>query len=140
MLFAAVTGLGLLSAPALAQDAARKIHPHQGSPLGEWLFSRRATINTHSSTALEHCCCCGNTNGQMGAIVLVKSTTAVNDQGPARLVLERSGDGWFVSSMVITDIGEELSFGAPSLRTEAAKKGSAAPPRSLPVPTRSRRC
>jgi len=57
MLFAAVTGLGLLSAPALAQDAAGKFTLTKEVRWGV-LFSRRATINTHSSTALEHCCCC----------------------------------------------------------------------------------
>jgi len=126
MLFAAVTGLGLLSAPALAQDAAGKFtltkEVRWGSavlPAGDYQYSLE-----HRAGAL---LLLRNTNGQMGAIVLVKSTTAVNDQGPARLVLERSGDGWFVSSMVITDIGEELSFGAPSLRTEAAKKGISSP-------------
>jgi len=128
MLFAAVTGLGLLSAPALAQDAAGKFtltkEVRWGSavlPAGDYQYSLE-----HRAGAL---LLLRNTNGQMGAIVLVKSTTAVNDQGPARLVLERSGDGWFVSSMVITEIGEELSFGAPSLRTEAAKKGTSSPAR-----------
>jgi hypothetical protein len=65
-----------------------------------------------------------NTNGKMGAIVLVKSASLVNDSEHNRIVLQRAGDDWFVSSMVITRLGQELSFGAPTARTEAAKNGN----------------
>jgi hypothetical protein len=67
-----------------------------------------------------------NTNGQTSAIVLVKSASLVNSGARDRIVLQRSGDDWFVRSMIITSLGQELSFGAPSTRTETAKNKSGA--------------
>jgi hypothetical protein len=123
LLFAVVTVLGVASVPAMAQGASGKFtlakEVRWGTavlPAGEYTYS------------LEHptgqVLFVRNTNGKMGAIVLVKSASLVNDSEHDRIVLQRAGDDWFVSSMVLTSLGQELYFGVPTVRTEAAKNGN----------------
>ena len=123
LLFALVTVLGVASVPAMAQDASGKFR------LGKEVRWGTAVLPAGEYTYwLEHpagqVLFVRNTNGKMGAIVLVKSASFVNDSEHNRIVLQRAGDDWFVSSMVVTILGQELSFGAPTVRTEAAKNGN----------------
>jgi hypothetical protein len=123
LLFAVVTVLGVASVPAMAQDASGKFtlakEVRWGTavlPAGEYTYS------------LEHptgqVLFVRNTNRKMGAIMLVKSASLVNGSERDRIVLQRSGDDWFVSSLVVTSLGQELTFGAPTARTETAKNGT----------------
>jgi hypothetical protein len=123
LFFAVAIGLGLASHPAVAQEAAGKFTLAKDIrwggavlPAGEYTY------------ALEHqtgqLLFLRNVTGQSGAIVLVRSVSQVSDRGHDRIILQRSGDDWFVSSMVITAIGQELSFAASNTHTEAAKSGA----------------
>jgi len=123
LLFAVVTVLGVASVPAMAQDASGKFtlakEVRWGTavlPAGEYTYSLKCPTGQLLFVR--------NTNGKKGAIVLVKSASLVNDSEHDRIVLQRAGDDWFVSSMVVTSLGQELSFGAPTVRTEAAKNGN----------------
>jgi hypothetical protein len=118
-----VTVLGVASVPAMAQDASGKFtlakEVRWGTavlPAGEYTYS----LGHPTGQVLF----VRNTNGKMGVIVLVKSASLVNDSVHDRIVLQRAGNDWFVSSMVVTSLGQELSFGAPTVRTEAAKNGN----------------
>jgi hypothetical protein len=124
MLFAALTVFAVSAIPTVAQEASGKFtlakEVRWGSavlPAGEYTY------------ALEHqtgqVLFVRNVNGRANAIVLVKSVSLVNEREHDRLVLQRSGDDWFVSSMVITNLGQQLSFGAPSTHTEQATKVAA---------------
>ncbi len=124
MLFAVLAVLTLSTIPAVAQEASGKFtlakEVRWGSavlPAGEYTY------------ALEHqtgqVLFVRNTNGRANAIVLVKSASLVNEGERDRLVLQRNGDDWFVSSMVITNLGQVLSFGAPSTHSEPANKVAA---------------
>jgi hypothetical protein len=124
MLFAAFTVLALSAAPAVAQEASGKFtlakEVRWGSavlPAGDYTYS----LEHQTGQVLF----VRNTNGRTSAIVLVKSASLVSEGEHDRLVLQRSGDDWFVSSMVITNLGQELSFGAPSTHTEPANKVAA---------------
>ena len=124
MLFAALTLLTLSAIPAVAQEASGKFtlakEVRWGSavlPAGEYTYS----LEHQSGQVLF----VRNTNGRANAIVLVKSASLINNSERDRLVLQRSGDDWFVSSMVITNLGQQLSFGAPSMHTEPATKVAA---------------
>jgi hypothetical protein len=115
-----VTLLSLSASPAVAQDASGKFtltkEVRWGGavlPAGDYTYSLEHQTGQVMFVR--------NINGQTGAIVLVKSASLVNDGRHDRIVLQRSADDWFVTSMVITSIGQELSFGAPSTRTETAK-------------------
>jgi len=124
MLFAALTVFAVSAISAVAQEASGKFtlakEVRWGSamlPAGEYTY------------AMEHrtgqVLFVRNVNGRANAIVLVKSVSLVNEREHDRLVLQRSGDDWFVSSMVITNLGQQLSFGAPRTRTEQATKVAA---------------
>jgi len=124
MLFAALTALTLSAVPAVAQDATGKFtlakEVRWGSavlPAGEYTYS----LEHQTGQVLF----VRNTNGRANAIVLIKSASLANDREHDRLVLQRSGDDWFVSSMVISNLGQVLSFGAPSTHTEPANKVAA---------------
>jgi len=123
LLFAMVTVLGVAWVPAMTQDASGKFtlakEVRWGTavlPAGEYTYSLERPTGQLLFVR--------NTNGKMGAIVLVKSASLVNDSEHDRIVLQRAGDDWFVTSMVLTSLGQELSFGAPPVRTEAAKNGN----------------
>lgn len=123
LLFAAVIALVVSSIPAAAQQASGKFTLSKdvrwGSavlPAGEYTYALQ-----HETGQLLFL---RSANGETGAIVLVKSATLVSDLEHDRIVLQRSGDDWFVSSMVISEIGQTLSFGSPGARSEAAKNGA----------------
>jgi hypothetical protein len=123
LLFAAATMLSLSSAPAAAQQGSGKFTLAKDVrwggavlPAGEYSYSLE-----HKTGQLLFV---RSTNGGASAIVLVKSTSLVNDHQRDQIVLQRSGDDWFVSSMVITSLGQELSFSSPSTHTEPAKNGA----------------
>jgi len=124
MLFAALTVFAVSAIPAVAQEASGKFtlakEVRWGAavlPAGEYTY------------ALEHqtgqVLLVRNVNGRANAIVLVKSASLVGEREHYRLVLQRSGDDWFVSSMVITNLGQQLSFRPPSTHREHATKVAA---------------
>ncbi len=120
LLLAVATLLSLSASSAVAQEASGKF------TLAKEVRWGGAVLPAGDYTyALEHqtgqVLFVRNTNSQTSAIVLVKSASLVNDSGHDRIMLQRSGDDWFVSSMVITSLGHELSFGVPSTRTETPK-------------------
>jgi hypothetical protein len=124
MLFTALTVFAVSAIPAVAQEASGKFtlakEVRWGSavlPAGEYTY----TLKHQTGQVLF----VRNVNGRANAIVLVKSTSLVNEREHDRLVLQRSGDDWFISSMVITSLGQQLSFGAPSTHTGQATKVAA---------------
>jgi hypothetical protein len=115
-LFLAVTGMSLFPAPVLAQDASGKFtltkEVRWGTvmlPPGDYSYSvehhAAETVLLRSSTA------------RPSAIVMAASVSTVDPPGASRLVLQQQGGEWFVSSMVLGRLGEELHFTPPSKNT-----------------------
>jgi hypothetical protein len=124
MLFAALTVFAVSAIPTVAQEASGKFtlakEVRWGAavlPAGEYTY----TLEHQTGQVLF----VRNVNGRANAIVLVKSVSLVGEREHDRLVLQRSGDDWFVSSMVITNLGQQLSFRPPSTHREQATKVAA---------------
>ena len=123
LFFSAIMLLAVSFVPATAQDAlgkftlAKAVHWGRAVlPAGEYNYSLE-----HQAGQLLFV---RSTNNQTSAIVLVNSASFVKDQGHDRITLQRQGDDWFVTSMVIASLGQELSFGSPTGRVEAAKNSA----------------
>lgn len=130
--FAALTFTSLLAGSALAEDAAGKFvltHPVRwGSAVlapGEYTYKVE-----HKAQEL---LLIRAASGAPGFIVLCTSVSSVTPGAPNSLKLERMGDEWFVSSMSLPELDEELHFQPPS-RTEVAHTASASKMASLSHP------
>jgi hypothetical protein len=133
MAFAALTLATLLSGSALAEEAAGKFvltHPvHWGTVVlapGEYTYKL-----DHRSTAV---LLIRAASGAPGFMVLCTSVNTSAPGTPNSLRLERMGDEWFVSSMSLSELEEELHFQPPASRTEAARTANPSKMASLSHP------
>lgn len=130
--FAALTFASFLSGSALAEDASGKFvlaHPVRwGSAVlaaGEYTYKVE-----HKAQEL---LLIRAASGAPGFMVLCTSVSSVTPGTPNSLKLERKGDEWYVSSMSLPELDEELHFQPPS-RTEVARAASASKMASLSHP------
>ena len=63
-------------------------------------------------------------SGQPGFLVMARTIDSVATESDS-LVLQRHGDEWFVSQMVVGSVGEELSFAMPETASASARKKGA---------------
>ena len=133
MAFTAITVATLLSGSALAEDAAGKFvltHPvHWGTVVlspGEYTYKLE-----HSAQEL---LLIRAAAGAPGFMVLCTSVSSTAPGTPNSLKLQRIGDEWFVSSMSLSELEEELHFQPPVSRTEVARSASASKMASLSHP------
>ena len=131
--FAALTFAIFLSGSALAEDAAGKfVLTHSvrwGSAVlapGEYTYKleRKAQELLLIRAA----------SGAPGFMVLCTSVSSTAPGTPNSLKLERMGDEWYVSSMSLPELDEELHFLPPAPRTEDARAASARKMASLSHP------
>ena len=130
---AALTFASLLSGSALAEDGAGKFvltHPVRwGTAVlapGEYTYKLE-----HKAQEL---LLIRAASGAPGFIVLCTSVSSVSPGAPNSLKLERMGDEWFVSSMSLSELEEELHFQPPSARSEVTRAASASKMASLSHP------
>jgi len=114
-LFLSFTGLSLLPAAALAEDAkgkftlAREVRWGTSMlPAGDYSYS----IEHHATGTVM----LRNLNGGLNAIVLASSSSIVDSTAAPRLILTQRGQDWVVTSMITRGEGEELYF-TPSTPT-----------------------
>ncbi len=119
VLFAVVSMLTFIPSSALAEDASGKFtikHPvrwgAQVLPAGDYTY----TLEHHASDLL----LVRASGGQPGFLVMANSTSTIDTLQPDRLVLQRIGGEWYVSSIVLSSIGETLHF-VPAAHTEMAR-------------------
>ena len=131
--FAALTFASLLSGSALAGDAGGKFaltHTvHWGTVVlapGEYTYKLE-----HSGQQL---LLIRAASGAPGFMVLCTSVSATASGAPSSLKLQRIGDDWFVSSLSLSEFGEEFHFQPPASGTEVAKSASASKMASLSQP------
>jgi hypothetical protein len=111
-LFAAVSLLTILATPAIAEDASGKFtltkEVHWGPVVlapGDYTYKlEHRSSDVVVVRALD---------GEPGFLVIARSVSPTKEGETDRLVLRRQGDEWFVSSMVISGLEEELHFSAP---------------------------
>lgn len=117
LLFVAISGLSLLPAPALAEDAkgkftlAREVRWGVAVlPAGDY----RYTIEHERTVTLR------SLSGGPSAIVLASSVSLVDSAEAPHLMLKQQGNDWIVTSMVVGNEGKELcftpSFSAPLMQ------------------------
>lgn len=123
-LFAATSVLTLFSASAVASEASGKFtltrEVHWGNvvlPAGDYTYS----LEHRGSPVL----LLRAASGAPGFIVMARTIDSVATESDS-LVLQRHGDDWFVSEMVVGSVGEEFSFAAPETHSVTARKKGAA--------------
>jgi hypothetical protein len=133
LLLMAVTGLSILPAPAVAQSASGKFtlarQVRWGNvvlPPGDYSCS---VEHRSAETVLLH-----NLTNRTGAIVMAASVSAVDNPIASHLVLEQTGNEWFVRSLVLSGAGEILYFNPPATRTEAAQVARLGPQKAVSNP------
>jgi hypothetical protein len=119
-LFAAISVLALFPASAVASAASGKFtltrEVHWGNvvlPAGDYTYS----LEHRGSPVL----LLRAASGAPGFIVMARTIDSVATESDS-LVLQRHGDEWFVSEMVVGSVGEQLSFSTPAVHTETARK------------------
>jgi len=122
-LFAAISALALFPASALASEASGKFtltrEVHWGSivlPAGDYTYS----LEQRGSPVL----LLRAASGEPGYLVMARTIDSVATESDS-LVLQRHGDEWFVSQMVVGSVGEELSFAMPETASASARKKGA---------------
>jgi hypothetical protein len=133
MAFAALTFASLLSGSALAEDAAGKFvltHPVRWGTVvlapGEYTYKLE-----HKAQEL---LLIRAASGAPGFMVLCTSVSSTAPGTSDSLKLERMGDEWFVSSLSLSELEEELHFRPPASRTQIARTASASKMASLSQP------
>jgi hypothetical protein len=124
-MFAAISVLALFPASAVASEASGKFtltrEVRWGSivlPAGDYTYS----LEQRGSPVL----LLRAASGQPGFLVMARTIESVATESDS-LVLQRHGDEWFVSEMVVGSVGEELSFAAPETHPVSAHKKGARP-------------
>jgi hypothetical protein len=119
-LFAAISVLALFPASAVASEASGKFiltrEVHWAGvvlPAGEYTYS----LEHRGSPVL----LVRGASGTPGYLVMARTIDSVATESDS-LVLQRHGDEWFVSEMVVGSVGEELSFAAPDTHSVSARK------------------
>jgi hypothetical protein len=131
--FAAVTFASLLSGSARAEDAAGKFvltHPVRwgAAVLAPGEYTYRLEHKAQELLVIRAA------SGAPGFIVLCTSVSSTTPGTPNSLKLQRMGDEWFVSSMSLSELEEELHFQPPAARTEVTRTASASKMASLSHP------
>jgi len=67
-------------------------------------------------------------------MALCTSVSSTAPGTPSSLKLQRMGDEWFVGSLSLSELEEELHFQPPASRTEVARTASASKMASLSHP------
>ena len=123
-LIAAISVLTLLPAPAFAWDAGGKFSlTHEvrwGSvtlPAGDYTYA----VEQRGSAVL----LLRAARGKPAFLVMAKTVDRVATEANS-LVLQRLGDEWFVSEMVVGALGEEFSFATPETNAALARRKGAA--------------
>ena len=129
---AALTFASLLADSALAEDAAGKFvlaHPVRwgSANLAPGEYTYKVEHKAQELLLIRAA------SGAPGFMVLCTSVSSVTPGAPNSLKLERMGDEWFVSSMSLPELDEELHFQPPS-RTEVTRAASASKMASLSHP------
>ena len=109
-LLVAITALSLLPSLAIAQDASGKFtltrEVRWGMvtlPPGEYTYSiERASADTVFLR-----------NAAGSAMIMLVASVSSADPDADRLILQNRGGEWFVSSLMLTGLGEELHFNVP---------------------------
>ncbi|HWX92378.1 MAG TPA: hypothetical protein VNY29_07070 [Terriglobales bacterium] len=122
-LLIAVGALTLFPVSALASEASGKFtltrEVHWAGvvlPAGEYTYS----LEHRGSPLL----LVRGASGTPGYLMMARTIDSVATESDS-LVLQRHGDEWFVSEMVVGSVGEEFSFAAPEANPiSARKKGS----------------
>ena len=124
-LLAAISALALFPASAVASEASGKFtltrEVHWGSivlPAGDYTYS----LEQRGSPVL----LVRAASGQPGFLVMARTIESVATESDS-LVLQRHGDEWFVSEMVVGSVGEELSFAPPDTHSVSARKKGSGP-------------
>ena len=131
--FAAVTFASLLSGSARAEDAAGKFvltHPVRwgAAVLAPGEYTYRLEHKAQELLVIRAA------SGAPGFIVLCTSVSSTTPGTPNSLKLQRMRDEWFVSSMSLSELEEELHFQPPAARTEVTRTASASKMASLSHP------
>ena len=110
----------LCALPALGQDSKGEFtipkEVHWGPrvlPAGSYSY----TVEHHASEVL----LIRPKAGGNGYFLMANSVSRPNLPAPNRLLLERRGTDWYVTSMVVDDLGEALMFLAPPATDSATK-------------------
>jgi hypothetical protein len=121
LLIAAVGLLSLLPASAMAQDARGKFtlttQVHWGKvvlPPGDYRYS----LENRAGNAV---LMVWNTAGAPGFLVLPASVSRAAGNEMNRLDLQRRGNQWFVSSLVMPEVETAIHFRVPPLESEVAR-------------------
>jgi hypothetical protein len=122
-LFAAISALALFPLSAGASEASGKFtltrEVHWGNIVlaaGDYTYS----LEQRGSPVL----LLRAASGQPGFLVLARTIDSVATETDS-LVLQRHGNEWFVSQMVVGSVGEEFSFATPETGSLSARKKSA---------------
>jgi hypothetical protein len=114
--FLVVTAMSLFPAPVLAQDASGKFTLTKEVRWGTVMLAP----GTYSYSVEHHAAetvLLRSSTARPSAIVMAASVSTVDPPGASRIVLQLQGCEWFVSSMVLGAVGEELHFTPPSKDT-----------------------
>lgn len=121
-LVAAITVLTLVPVSAFASDATGKFtlthEVHWGGvtlPAGDYTY---ALEQRGSPVVLLRAA-----SGAPAFLVMARTTDSIASESDS-LVLQRHGDEWFVSEMVVGSVGEEFSFATPNANAVSAHKKS----------------
>jgi len=131
--FAALTFASLLTSSALAEDAAGKFvltHPVRwgAAVLAPGEYTYRLEHKSQELLLIRAA------SGAPGFMVLCTAVSSTAPGTPNSLKLERMGDEWFVSSMSLSELEEELHFQPPASRAEVARKAAPSKMASLSHP------
>lgn len=121
LLFVVISGVSLLPASAVAENArgkftlARDVRWGAAKlPAGDYSY----TFEHHAAeTVTVH-----SLNGGPSAIVLASSVSIVDPATAPRLMLKQEGSDWVVTSMVVGGDGEELHFATKAPSYQEAKR------------------
>jgi hypothetical protein len=115
-----LTGALLCALPATAQSRGEFTIPrevHWGRlvlPAGSYAF----TVEHHATEVLF----VRTKSGSDGHFLIATSISRSDTPAPSELKMERRGDEWYVTSIVVDDMGETLMFTAPPESKNAGAK------------------
>ena len=133
VLFAAVTLLSFLPTSAMAEDGSGKFTLKHSVRWGSAVLAPgdySYKVEHHASEML----LIRAANGQGGFIVMAESVSTIDTMQSDCLILHRDGNDWFVSSIVLSSIGETLHFAAPTSHPEVASTSTPSGLASLSKP------
>lgn len=119
-LVAAIGLLSLLTIPAVAQDARGKFTLAREVSWGGVTVPPGDYTYTLENQAVSALLIVRSATGQPSFMVRAQSLTGAAVDEVNRLALERRGDRWFVTSLVVPELAEELHFRAPETPSELA--------------------